>query len=161
MTKPKAIPPITATPPQKFDELLTWHMANGTRPDASSTPCESWRSDLLAKAARCNAASIRNWRRGRFIPSERHVNGLANVFFGSNPSLREPRGAFLGSWKVACLKHRYNLLHVDRKNPDDVRNHVTKQLSNLCYALELPLSRVDGAADHLLGVVTRKRSGLS
>jgi hypothetical protein len=158
MMKPKAKPPVAATPPQKFNELLSWHMANGTRPDASSKPGESWRSDLLATATRCNVASITNWRRGRFIPGERHVLGLANAFFGSNPSLRELRGAFLGSWKEACLKRRHSLLHVDRKNPEDVRNHVTRQLSNLCRSLELPLSRVNGAADHLLGVVTRKRS---
>src|SRR5690349_24820187 len=46
----KIKPPIATAPPQKFCELLAWHMASGTQPDASSKPRESWRSDHLAEA---------------------------------------------------------------------------------------------------------------
>jgi hypothetical protein len=158
MTKPKAKPPIATTPPQKFNELLAWHMASGTRPDASNKPWESWHSDRLADAARCNEASIRNWRRGRFVPGERHVHGLVGAFFGPTPSQQEARAAFLGAWEQACSERRDGLLHIDKANPEAVRSHVIRQLSNLCRALELPLAGVHGAADHLLGVVTPKRS---
>jgi hypothetical protein len=158
MTPSKIKPPIATAPPQKFCELLAWHMASGTRPDASSKPRESWRSDHLAEAVRCNGASIRNWRRGRFVPAERHLRGLVDAFFGSTPSQQEARTAFLGAWEHACSEHRYGLLHIDRENPEAVRSHVITQLSNLCRTLELPLTGVHDAADHLLGVVTPKRS---
>jgi hypothetical protein len=158
MTKPKIKPPVSTTPPQKFNELLAWHIASGTRPDASSTPRENWRSDRLAAAARCNAASLRNWRRGRFVPGERHLRGLVSAFFGSTPSGQEARAAFLRAWKQACSEYRCGLLHIDKNNPAVVRGHVITQLSNLCLALELPLVGVHSAADHLLGVVTPKRS---
>lgn len=161
MTKPKAKPPITATPPQKFNALLTFHMANGTRPDAGSKPGESWRSDLLAKATRCHAASIRNWQRGRSMPGERHVLGLANAFFGTNPSLQEPRAAFLQSWRSGYTAHHSQNLQrsigelykngAPQTGQDDVRTYVIMQLSALCQALNLPLSGVEGAANHLLG----------
>jgi hypothetical protein len=158
MTKPKMKPPISPTPPQKFHELLTWHMASGTRPDANSQPRESWRSDLLAKAVRCNAASIRNWRRGRFVPGERHLHGLVAAFFGNTPSQQEARTAFLEAWEHTCSEHRYSLLHIDKENPEAVRSHVITQLSNLCRTLGLPLVGVHDAANHLLGTGTPKRS---
>ena len=91
------------------------------------------------------------------MPAERYARGLAEAFFGRNPSLPEPRKAFLESWEKACLEHRYRLLHIDKNNPEQVRNHVLKELSNLCRAFDLPLSGVDGAAYHLLGAATRKR----
>lgn len=165
MTKPKAKPPITAAPPQKFSELLTWHMANGTRPDASGKPGESWRNDLLAKATRCHPASIRNWRRGRSLPGERHVNGMVVAFFGSNPSLQEPREAFLESWRFGLTVHhsrnvqrsmgelyKNGASQPDKVGGDDVRNYVIVQLSALCQALNLPLSGVEGATNCLLRI---------
>ena len=127
--------PIATTPPQKFNELLAWHMASGTRPDASSKPRESWHSDLLAEAVRCTGASIRNWQRGRFVPGERHLHGLVGAFFGSTPTQREARAAFFGAWEQAWSEHRYGLLHIDKENPEAVRSHVITQLSNLCRAL--------------------------
>ena len=39
-----------------------------------------------------------------------------------------------------------------------VQTQTVTQLSNLCRTLELPLTGVHDAADHLLGVVTPKRS---
>ena len=158
MTKPKIKPPVAATPPQKFNELLAWHIASGTRPAASSKPMESWRGDRLAEAVRCNAASLRNWRRGRFVPGERHLHGLVDAFFGSTPSRPEARAAFLRAWEQACSEYRHGLLHIDKNNPAVVRGHVIKQLSSLCLVLGLPLAGVHGAADHLLGVVTPARS---
>jgi hypothetical protein len=157
MTKPKTKPPIAATPPQEFGPLLAWHMANGTRPDASGKPRESWRSDHLAQAARCNSASLRNWRRGRFVPGERHARGLADAFFGGNSFMAEQRKTFLESWTESCLAHRHGLLHIDKNNPEQVRSHVRRELSNLCRALDLSLSGVDAAALHLLGAATRRR----
>ena len=142
MTKPKIKPPVAATPPQKFNELLAWHIASGTRPDASSKPRESWRGDRLAEAVRCNAASLRNWRRGRFVPGERHLRGLVDAFFGSTPSSPEARAAFLSAWEQACSEYRHGLLHIDKNNPVVVRGHVIKQLSSLCLVLGLPLAGV-------------------
>jgi hypothetical protein len=158
MTKPKMKPPIATTPPQKFSELLAWHMVNGTRLDTGSKPGERWRSDLLAKTARCNGASILNWQRGRFVPGERHLQGLAMAFFGSNLSLQEARAAFLNAWQNARLKHRHNLQHIDLKNPKAVRDHLITQLSSLCRALDIPLTGVCATADHLLDVVATERS---
>jgi hypothetical protein len=163
MTKPKPTPPIAATPPQKFHELLTWHMARGTRPDAGGKPGEPWRSDLFAQATRSNAASIRNWQRGRFVPGERHVQNMANAFFGDNPSLLGSRNAFLESWRSGYLAlHAQNLQRSveslykagaprsDMAGKKEVRNYVVMHLSALCRALDLPLSGVDDAANHLL-----------
>jgi hypothetical protein len=138
MTKPKAKPLLAAAPPQKFNELLTWHMTNGTRPDAASSKTgERWRSDLLAKATRCHAASIRNWRRGRSMPGERHVDGLAVAFFGSDPSRQEARAAFLESWRFGLAAHhsrnirrsigklyKYGASQADKAGRDEVRNYV-------------------------------------
>jgi hypothetical protein len=163
MTKPKAKPPIVATPPQKFNELLTWHMANGTRPDASGKPGEPWRTDLLAKATRCDAASLRNWRRGRFMPGERHLHHMANALFGNNSSLLEARKAFLESWHSGHLVlhaqniqrsigafYKNNTPHPNKAKKEEVRDYVVMHLSALCQALEIPLSGVDDAATRLL-----------
>jgi hypothetical protein len=163
MTKPKARPPIAATPPQKFNELLTWHIANGTRPDGSGKPGEPWRSKLLAHATRCDAASIRNWRRGRSMPGERHVHHLANALFGSDPSLLEARKAFLETWRSGYLTLRTQNLqrsigaiykngapHPSKAKKEEVRDYVVMHLSALCQALEIPLSGVDDAAARLL-----------
>jgi hypothetical protein len=163
MTKPKAKPLIAATPPQKFNELLTWHIANGTRPDRRGEPGKSWRSDFLAIATRCNAASIRNWRRGRSMPGARHVDGLAVAFFGSNPSLKEARSVFLESWRFGLAAHQSKNMQrsigelykggapqAGKAARDDIRNYVILQLSALCQALNIPLSGVEGATDYLL-----------
>jgi hypothetical protein len=64
----------------------------------------------------------------------------------------------LKAWEQACSEYRCGLLHIDKNNPEVVRGHVIKQLSNLCLVLGLPLAGVHGAADHLLGVVTPARS---
>lgn len=158
MTNRKIKPPITTTPPQKFNELLAWHMASGTRPDASGKPQASWHSARLAEAAHCNGASIRNWRRGRFVPGERHLYGLIGAFFGDSLLQQEARTAFLAAWEQACSEHRYGLLRINRESPEAVRSLVITQLSNLCRALGLPLAGVHDAADHLLGDVTPKQS---
>jgi hypothetical protein len=145
MTKPKIKLPITTTTaPQRFNELVAWHMARGTRPDTGDMPQASWHSDRLAEAARCNGASVRNWRRGRFGPGARHLHGLANAFFGSTPSQQEARAIFLAAWKQACAEHRYNLLRIDKENPEAVRNHVVTQLSSQ-----------DAANDGVVLIVTR------
>jgi hypothetical protein len=128
MTKPKAKPPIAATPPQEFNELLTWHMTNGTRPDASSTPAESWRSDLLANATRCHAASIRNWRRGRSMPGERHVHGLAKAFFCGNCqfSKRTSVKCQSGLQRVVCAARRAGGADFPFRSPKFLQPTLTK-----------------------------------
>ena len=168
MTKHKPKLHIAATV-QKFTALLKWHMSNGTRPETGTEFGERWRPHLLAKALRCDPASIRNWRHGRSRPLRRYADGLANIFFGGNPSLQEWRSAFLDSWRQDCFEHHYQGLprsflmkatpnngaaRVDKKSPEAVRHYVIAQLSDLCRTLELPLSGVDSAASHLLGAVT-------
>jgi hypothetical protein len=115
MTKPKPRIPQQqpAQMPQKFAALFKWHIVNGTRPETGIERGEEWRSNQLAKAIRCNAASIRNWRKGRSLPVARYIDSLCNVFFGSTPSLQEWRTLFFESWERACFEQRYQILHRD------------------------------------------------
>ena len=160
--KPKPKPPVTAPPPEKFNELLSWHMASGTQPHVGIGG-EPWRSDLLAKATRCDTASLRNWRAGQSLPVQRHVGGLVNAFFGDNPSLLRSRETFLQSWRMGCLEvnarnvqrsaaafYKNSAPHPGTITKDDARTYVIAHLSAMCRALNIPLSGIEDAARHLL-----------
>jgi hypothetical protein len=62
--KPRILQQLPAEMPQTFAALFKWHIVNGTRPETGTGRGEEWRSNQLAKAIRCNAASIRNWGGG-------------------------------------------------------------------------------------------------
>jgi hypothetical protein len=112
-------------------------------------------------------------RRGRSMPRERHVHGLAimprpvagaaarpDALFGRQPiTARAARGisgvmahrihgASLG--KVLRSKgafYKSSAPHPGKAGKGDVRNYVIIQLSTLYLTLDLPLSGAEGAAD--------------
>ncbi len=73
------------TTSKSFGGVLDWHLRNGTRPDGPGHP---WTNKTFASAfvTTVGERSVRNWRKGRHVPSA--IDHIERALFGSNETNR-------------------------------------------------------------------------
>lgn len=65
-----------------FNELLKWHMTNGTRPRSDPRRGVEWGPKELADRIGCTDKTVRNWRNGKSRPDSTET--IERIFFGNN-----------------------------------------------------------------------------
>jgi hypothetical protein len=97
-----------------FGELLTWHMARGTRPQGrADAPGRPWSAKALAADCKVSDRSVRAWRQDAAAPAD--IATLDRVLFGNNGSYGLWREELISAWSQAQRRRRIARLDSDNR----------------------------------------------
>lgn len=92
-----------------FSGLLHWHLISGPRPPGDKKAGHEWTNQEFAGAVRAGITdkAIRNWRRGRNLPT-RTIDQIERALFGVSPGGQHAvwRAELRAAYEVAVQKGR-------------------------------------------------------